>query len=374
VGGCHKPQATLDNGTGRQDAGEAIRLFFRHGEPVTIMVKAPVVGAALALTSMLAAESVEGSFHLMQIEQVIGGVMGDVSQQAVQLRMRSSGQNLVQFSRLRVFDAAGSNPLLLVDMNTQVPNGAPGDRVLIASAEFAARQGPTPNFLMGGNIPPAYFAGGRLTFESDGGDVLFSLCWGTYTGPTTGTTDNDADGQFGPCVPGPLPFSDLSALHFGGNASAPSTSNAANFALTPDAAVFTNNARVSAALVVPPFSDRGGDCNDTDSNVFPGQLEVDGNRIDDDCDGLADEDANNQPSSDNGDNDSDGWSLAQGDCDDSQSGTSPAALEFIGDRRDNDCDGRADEDGANLPSPDGIDHDNDGYAMFGRVFASGFEL
>ncbi len=37
----------------------------------------------------------QASFHLMQIEQVIGGVNGDTNAQAIQLRMRFAGQNLV---------------------------------------------------------------------------------------------------------------------------------------------------------------------------------------------------------------------------------------------------------------------------------------
>jgi hypothetical protein len=313
------------------------------------------------------------SFHLMQIEQAIGGVSGDVSQQAVQLRLRAGGQNLVQFARLRVHDAAGTNPVLLVDFTTQVPNGLLGDRVLVASEDFALRQDPAPDFVMTGAIPPSYFAGGRLTFESDGGAVLFSLCWGTYSGATTGTTDNDADGQFGPCVPGPLPTSTRSALVFLGSASAASTSNAADFASTPAAAIFTNNARAGAALVVPPLAARGGDCNDADADVFPGQAEAAGNRRDDDCDGLADEDLDDVPSSDTGDEDGDGWTLAQGDCDDTRTGVNPGTQETVGDRLDNDCDRLADEDAANEPSPDGIDHDGDEFAMFARVFASGFE-
>ena len=35
------------------------------------------------------------TFHLMQIEQVIGGVNGDTSAQAIQLRMRFAGQTQV---------------------------------------------------------------------------------------------------------------------------------------------------------------------------------------------------------------------------------------------------------------------------------------
>ena len=40
------------------------------------------------------------SFHFMQIEQVIGGVNGDPSAQAIQLRMRTCFQNQVQQARL----------------------------------------------------------------------------------------------------------------------------------------------------------------------------------------------------------------------------------------------------------------------------------
>ena len=39
-----------------------------------------------------AATPAVATFHLMQIEQVIGGVNGDTSAQAIQLRMRASTQ------------------------------------------------------------------------------------------------------------------------------------------------------------------------------------------------------------------------------------------------------------------------------------------
>lgn len=322
---------------------------------------------------LLAAGPAQASFHLMQIEQAIGGVGGDVTQQAVQLRMRSAFQNQMQFSRLRVLDAAGANPVTLIDFATPVANSLLGDRILVASPAFAAAQGPVPDFLMAATIPPAYFAGGQLSFESDGGQVVYSLCWGSYAGASLGSLDNDADGQYAPCEAGPLPSGSLSALRFDGAASALGSSNAADFSLTAGAATFTNNARAAATLVAPPQVARGGDCNDNDALVSPGLPEIAGNLRDDDCDGLADESLANVPSGDGSDADGDGQAIADGDCDDTTTAVRRGIDEVFGDLRDNDCDGLADEDANDVPSSDGVDHDGDGFGLFPRVFASGFE-
>lgn len=328
------------------------------------------VGLGLALAT--AAGAAQASFHLMQIERVQGGVNGDLSQQAVQLRMRSGFQDQLQFARLRVFDAAGGNPVLLVDFTTTVANDATGDRVLVATAAWAAAQSPAPDYTMSA-IPPAYLPGGRLVFESDGGAPVYSLCWGTYAGANTGPLDNDDDGNYGPCVPGALPSDGLSALAFEGPATALGTTNAADYSPTPGAAVFTNNARASAVVVAPPVVARGGDCHDGDAGISRGTSEVAGNRRDDDCDGLADEDGANAPSNDLGDLDGDGASLQQGDCDDTDPSMRAGLAEIAGDRRDNDCDGFAEESDAFVFSNDGSDHDEDGYGLFGRVFFAGFE-
>ena len=81
----------------------------------------PGAGAALAAP----AERASASFHFMQIELAMGGVEGDTSQQAVQLRMRSSGQNQVQNAQLIVVDAAGANPVVLIDFASPVANADP---------------------------------------------------------------------------------------------------------------------------------------------------------------------------------------------------------------------------------------------------------
>lgn len=120
-------------------------------------------------------------------------------------------------------------------------------------------------------------------------------------------------------------------------------------------------------------ADRGGDCNDLDPNVFPGQPELVGNRYDDDCDGLADEDAGNTPSGDTNDNDVDGSSLSMGDCNDTNPSVEAGIPEVPDNSIDDDCDGLADESAGNVPSSDDFDADGDGFALFDRIFRGGFE-
>jgi hypothetical protein len=86
----------------------------------------------------------------------------------------------------------------------------------------------------------------------------------------------------------------------------------------------------------------GGDCNDNDPNIHPGATEITDNLKDDDCDGLADEDGQNNPSTNDVDADGDGKSPADGDCDDTDATIHPGATEVCGDGLDQDCDGVAD--------------------------------
>lgn len=135
----------------------------------------------------------------------------------------------------------------------------------------------------------------------------------------------------------------------------------------------------------------GGDCDDTTvgADVNPSQVERAGNDVDDDCDGLVDEAANPVGSDDDGD----GFTEQDGDCDDASLATSPSATEIVN-QRDDDCDGvvdnhteRYDDDGdgyseregdcdddQRLVSPDiaesadGIDNDCDGITDEGSNF------
>ena len=192
----------------------------------------------------------QAAFHLMQIEQVIAGVEGDTSAQAIQLRMRFALQNFVFRTRLIAYDAAGSNPVVLITFSGDVTNNAAGSRILVATSSFAAHLSPSimPDFFMTNAIPASYLAAGSLTFEDDF-TVWWRLSWGGagYTGPKTGSTFNDVDGDYGRW-PGSLPSSGIDALQFQGVASALSTNNADNYSLTTGGAVFTNNADASGTV------------------------------------------------------------------------------------------------------------------------------
>jgi hypothetical protein len=207
----------------------------------------PVLALCLAV-----ATPAHATFHLMQIEQVIGGVNGDVSAQAVQLRMRALGQNLMGNSRLRVWDAAGLNPILLVDPTTSVANSAAGSRVLIATSAFAAYCGVAPDFVMSA-IPASYLAAGSLTFEDNFGTVYWRLSWGgaNYTGPHNMSTLNDANGTASPAFPGVLPHTGIQTVRFQGVAGAQGTTNAADYALD-NAPAITNNGGASGPVTPLP--------------------------------------------------------------------------------------------------------------------------
>ena len=231
---------------------------------------------AAALGS-LAAGPAHASFHLIQIEQAIGGVQGDVTTQAIQLRMRAPGQNLVAQGRLVVRDAAGLNPVTVVDMTTNVANGATGSRVLVASSAFQTHlPGVTPDFLMTSVIPSSYLAAGTLTWEADVGTVYWRLSWGgaSYVGPGTGSVLNDADGNYSPPFAGALPSVGTQVLVFGLAATALGTNNAADYALAPGTVTFVNNAGASGSI----DADADGAPNVTDNCTLvanPTQLDAD---------------------------------------------------------------------------------------------------
>lgn len=109
---------------------------------------------------------------------------------------------------------------------------------------------------------------------------------------------------------------------------------------------------------------QAGDCNDNDRRIGPGNPEVvDG--VDNDCDGLVDCGsvieciANSQPD----DADQDGWSVGEGDCDDTEPLRFPGNAEVC-DGVDNDC------DCSSAPPAGEFDRDRDGYLSCGPAAPS----
>jgi hypothetical protein len=115
----------------------------------------------------------------IRLRRGAGGVGADTTQQAIQLRMRAVGQNLVGSAgaRLVVRDAAGLNPITLIVFTSNPPSGVLGGRILVASPEFDVLQGTAADFLMTNTIPlptfrlgasPSRTAAGRSCGRSRG--------------------------------------------------------------------------------------------------------------------------------------------------------------------------------------------------------------
>jgi hypothetical protein len=200
----------------------------------------PFLCLAVSITGI--AVPAGASFHLMQIEQVIGGVDGDQTAQAVQLRMRALGQNALTGTSLIAYNSAGTGPVTLITFPSGVAARALGSRILVATANFANFTSPAavPDFIMTNPIPASYLGAGSVTFEGPTG-VVWRLSWGAYVGPTTGSLQNDFDGDYGPPWPNPAPTTSTQALLFQGAAADFSTTNSGDYALTSGDAVFTSN-------------------------------------------------------------------------------------------------------------------------------------
>ncbi len=216
-----------------------------------------MVRCVLMFTLALAAcaAPARAGFHLMQIEQIIGGVNGDATAQAIQLRMRATGQIFTGGARLRAWDANGQNPIVVFQFTNNIVNGAAGSRILICTPSFAALTSPAAvnDRTITNVIPQSYLASGKLTFESSIGQIYWAVAWGGYTGPNTGiagAAGNDADGQFSPAFSLPLESNATRVLKFPGLFTDLSTNNAADYIMTTGSSTWVNNN--GGAFVLPP--------------------------------------------------------------------------------------------------------------------------
>lgn len=117
---------------------------------------------------------------------------------------------------------------------------------------------------------------------------------------------------------------------------------------------------------VDGYSVADGDCNDQNDQVYPGAAES-CNEMDDDCDGVVDDSVKTiyYPDADNDGYGTSvavgeacaplpGWVTATDDCDDTNTNSYPGAAESC-DIMDNDCDGQVDEDVENTYYQDADD-------------------
>jgi hypothetical protein len=100
------------------------------------------------------------------------------------------------------------------------------------------------------------------------------------------------------------------------------------------------------------YAPEDGDCDDASSLIHPGAVEVCGDAIDNDCDGASD--TADTDCAGSADDDLDGYTVGDGDCDDTDATVNPGMPEVCGDGIDNDCDPSTGDSGADL--------DSDGYS------------
>jgi hypothetical protein len=155
--------------------------------PLAQCVALTLVLVAAAYAGSRSAPPAEAAFHFAVIDEVMFGKAGDPDIQYVEVKMELSGQNIVANSRLSAWNADGSffGVLLLVPAN--VTQSAANTRWIMATADFAATAGVTPDFT---------FA--PVTLPATG-----MVCWGApgTVPPPPGSWDPALPTNYVDCVP-----------------------------------------------------------------------------------------------------------------------------------------------------------------------------
>ena len=211
-------------------------------------------------------------------------------------------------------------------LNIQLPQAAPGKPIYITMAPAAHLADPDYAILYNTACPNESYFSVSLELAEEGTYFCYVL------------VDNDLSG---------LPEDIFSQSTYGDYITTSLPSFYALFGGSHSITLGTNLITPTPTIDINADHDGDGvpynqDCNDNNSDIFPGADEICGDDIDNDCDGEIDEDC---------DMDGDGYPAGE-DCNDYDEHMNPGAADIC-DGIDNDCDGMVDEE---CP----IDNDYDG--------------
>jgi len=222
-------------------------------------------------------------FHFAVIDEVMTSYGGDANVQFVEIRMLTSGQNLVMNSVLGAFDSSGTylGDVLIVPGN--VTSSGAGVRWIMGTSAFATASGLTPDFTMPGS--------GGVSLPTTGGMV----CWGApgVSPPAPGSWDHTVPGNYVDCLAYGT-YSGPSNVHIGTPTSlnaighslqriAETDNNASDFVCSDPATPKKNNGTTaSMAATTPCGADSDGDgLSDADETGIYGTNPADPDTDDD---------------------------------------------------------------------------------------------
>jgi hypothetical protein len=140
--------------------------------------------ALVALTSRPAHGDTQApeTFHIAEITKIMAGYNGDVTIQAVEIKMLGAGENLVTGVKIKVYDANGVAFDTLGTFAASVPNGAAGASILCATTAFQTAFGITADLTINPGIPVMT---GQVGYEKVGCRVNV-IPYGNVAVPQTG--------------------------------------------------------------------------------------------------------------------------------------------------------------------------------------------